>query len=485
MRVWSAYTPKFNNVKKPFMEFDQSEENQEVTVSKFESMLKTNSVFFFDSNEFENIIHHYLESGKIALAKKAIKLGLSQHPSSLNLKLFQVEILIFENKLNEADRLLTPLFEIEPNNEELYIQKANIYSKKDQHEKAIDVFKSAIKISDDCADLYSLIGMEYLFLDQFQEAKENFIKCIELDVEDYSALYNIIYCFDFLDDTNGAIEYLNSYLDKNPYCEVAWHQLGKQYTESKELIKAITAFDFAIISDDTFIGAYLEKAKVLEKLKRFEEAIENYKITIAIEDSNPYALIKIGYCFERLGNEELALQHYYLAVEEDPALDKGWMRITKFFNSKKDYLKALFYINKAIDIDPESASYWRLYSTINERLNKLEEAERGYKKTLELGDNELNTWLSRGDILIKLGEDEAAKFNFVQALEYHPKSEDLEFRLSGVCLKLNNMEAGYAHLLTGLHINSEHVFILEELFPEVYNRKAVLQLIENFKNTYK
>ena len=161
------------------------------------------------------------------------------------------------------------------------------------------------------------------------------------------------------------------------------------------------------------------------------------------------------------------------------------MRITKFFNSKKDFLKALFYINKAIDIDAENGSYWKLYSTINERLNKLEEAERGYKKTLELGDSKLNTWLSRGDILIKLGEDEAAKFNFVQALEYHPKSEELEFRLSGVCFKLNNTEAGYAHLLTALHINSDYEFILEELFPEVYNRKAVLQLIENFKNTYK
>jgi hypothetical protein len=67
-------------------------------------------------------------------------------------------------------------------------------------------------------------------------------------------------------------------------------------------------------------------------------------------------------------------------------------------------------------------------------------------------------------------------------LEYHPNNEELEFRLSGVCLKLNNSEAGYAHLLTALHINSEHVFILEELFPEVYNSKAVLQLIENFKN---
>ena len=466
-----------------FMEFDQSEENQHVTVSKFESMLKTNNVCFFDSNEFENIIHHYLENGKVSLAKKAIKLGLSQHPSSLNLKLFQVEILIFENKLNEADRLLSPLFEIEPNNEELYIQKANIYSKKDQHQKAIEIFKSAVEISDDCSDLYSLIGMEYLFLDKFQEAKLNFMKCIELDLENYSALYNIIYCFDFLDDSDGAIVYLTNYLEKNPYCEVAWHQLGKQYNTTKELLKAVTAFDFAIISDETFVGAYLEKAKVLENLNRFEEAIENYEITLAIENTNPFALIKIGYCYEKLEKLELALQYYLKAVEEDPALDKGWMRITKFFNSKKEYLKALYYINKAIEIDSENSSYWILYSNINERLNKLEEAERGYKKTLELGDVELNIWLSRGDILIKLGEYEAASFNFTQALEYYPNSEELEFRLSGICLKLNDSETGYAHLLTALLINSEHVFILEELFPDVYNRKAVLQLIENFKNT--
>jgi hypothetical protein len=70
-------------------------------------------------------------------------------------------------------------------------------------------------------------------------------------------------------------------------------------------------------------------------------------------------------------------------------------------------------------------------------------------------------------------------------LEFYPKSEELEFRLSGVCLKLNNTDAGYAHLLTGLHINIDHVFILEELFPKVYQQKAVLQLIENFKNSYK
>ena len=50
--------------------------------------------------------------------------------------------------------------------------------------------------------------MEYLFLDNYEEAKLHFMKCIDLDLEDYSSLYNIIYCFEFLDQTEKAIEYL-------------------------------------------------------------------------------------------------------------------------------------------------------------------------------------------------------------------------------------------------------------------------------------
>ena len=81
------------------MLLSHNEENN-FSLTRFESMLKTNDVLFFDSDEFENIIHYYLENGKITLAKKAVRLGLSQHPSSVNLKLLRVEILVFEDKLD-------------------------------------------------------------------------------------------------------------------------------------------------------------------------------------------------------------------------------------------------------------------------------------------------------------------------------------------------------------------------------------------------
>jgi tetratricopeptide (TPR) repeat protein len=465
------------------MEFSQFDDNENLSLLKFESMLKTNNVLFFDSNEFENIIHYYLENGKIALAKKAIKLSLEQHPDSINLKLFQVEVYVFENKLNEASKLLDILYQLEPNNEEVFIQKANILSKQDEHQKAIDTLRIALDFTEESADLYSLIGMEHLFLDQFEEAKNSFMKCLEVDLEDYSALYNIIYCFDFLQQTDDAIEYLTHYLDKNPYCEVAWHQLGKQYFAKKEYQKALAAFDFAIISDEVFIGAYLEKGKVLEKLKQYSEAIESYKITLALDDPTSFALLRIGHCYEKLGQYDLAVQHYYKTVEEDPLLDKGWIAITKYYNKIQDYQNALHYINKAINIDEDNVVYWKLYAQINQRLNFLEEAERGYKRTLELGNYELDTWISRGDILIKLGEYEAAIYNFEQCIEFYPESEEVEYRLAGLKLKLQNISEGVIHLNNALTLNFDYNFILEELFPTIYKRPSVAKIIAQFKNT--
>jgi tetratricopeptide (TPR) repeat protein len=461
------------------MQLPPPDEHNNISLSRFESMLKTNSVLFFDADQFEEIIHHYLENGKIALAKKATKLGLQQHPSSTNLKLFQVEMYIFENELDTADILLDELYQIEQSNEEIYIQKANILSRRDQHKDAIGLLEKALQITLDESDVRSLIGMEYLFLEDYENAKYNFMKCLEQDETDYSALYNIIYCFEYLEQTESAIEYLNLFLNKNPYSEVAWHQIGKQYIIQEEYKKALAAFDFAIISDDRFIGAYLEKGKVLEKMKRYKEAIESYTITLGLDDPTSFALLRIGKCYEKSGNDELAIQFYTKCVEEDALLDKGWIAITDFYYKNKDYKKALYFIDKAINIDSENVHYWKRYAKINKRLQWFEEAEVGYRKALELGNYELETWLTRCDILIKLGEYEAAINNLNQAGEFYPDSAEIEFRLAGIYFYKAERTDGVFHLKNALNIEADYVIILEEIFPQVLDLDRVKEIIKN------
>ena len=287
-----------------------------------------------------------------------------------------------------------------------------------------------------------------------------------------------MYCFDFLNQRKEAIDYLSMYLNTNPYCEVAWHQLGKQYFDDKDYEKALTAYDFAIISDDTFIGAYLEKGKVLEKLKRYNEAIENYRITLELDDPTAFAYLRIGRCFEKLGADDLALQHFTKCVHEDPLLDKGWIALTDQYLKKLDYQKALYFINKAIDIDEDNVLYWKRYAKINNRLKFYEEAERGYRKSLELGNYELETWITRCDILINLGEYNVAINNLLQAEEFYPDTAEIEYRLSGLHFLLNEGEKGYFHLNNGLKIDPEYHIIIEELFPMVFQRKSVKDVIK-------
>ena len=457
---------------------DEEDDDYQVSLSKFESMLKTNKVLFFDSEEFEEIILHYLDMGKANLAKKALKLALEQHPKSTGLKLVQVEMLVYDDKLDIAEKMLNELYAIEPTNEEIYIQKANIYSKRDNHEKAVELLKEALKYTDDLADVYNLIGMEYLFMDNLELAKENFIRCLDEDLEDQSALYNVVYCHEFLDQNQEAIDYLLQYIDKNPYSEIAWHQVGRLYYGLKNYPEAVRAFEYATYIDDEFVGAFMENGKALEKLKRYEEAIENYQKTIDLDDPTSYALLRIGKCHERLGNKAEALKFFNQTVHEDPLLDKGWIAITDFYARLKNYPKALFYVNKALEIDDQNKAYWKRYASINKAMNFYEEAEFGYRKAVSLGDATLDIWLYWVDILQFLGEFEASILALMQASEFFPDQAQIEYRLAGLNFMLADDKKGSFHLTNALRINFEDKNILEDLFPVVWARRKVQNYIK-------
>jgi tetratricopeptide (TPR) repeat protein len=463
------------------MHLSQEEDDYNLSLSKFESMLKTNKILFFDSEEFEDIILHYMDIGKSALAKKALKLALEQHPKSTGLKLVQIEMLVFDDKLDLAEKMLNELYALEPTNEEIYIQKANICSKRDQHEKAVEYLKIALKYTDDFADVYNLIGMEYLFMDNLELAKENFIKCLEEDPEEQSSLYNVVYCFEFLDQLQEAIDYIKKYIDTNPYSEISWHQLGRLNYELKKYDEALTAFEYATLIDEEFLGAHMEKAKALERLKRYDEAIESYKETIRLDDATSYALLRIGKCYEKLGDKEQALQYFNKTVHEDPLLDKGWIAITDFYFRQENFSKALYFVEKALEIDNENKLYWRRYASINKALNLFEEAEYGYRKAVECGDFQLDTWLYWTDILQYLGEFEAASQTLIHAGEYYPDKYEVEYRLAGISFILHQTEKGIFHLSNGLRQSYKNKKILKDLFPVVWDKEIVQDCINKYK----
>lgn len=452
-----------------------------MSLVKFESMLKTNSIYFFDLVEFEEIIIHYLDVGKISLAKKALKLGLEQHPQSVDLKLLQVELYLTDNEVEKASKLLKRIALIAPNNDEVFIQRATISSKKGFHKEAIIHLEKALDLTDDPFDIWSLLGMEFLYLDNFDNARFYFEKCVAEDVEDYAALYNIVYCFDMEQKHQEAVVYLNNYVDKNPYCEVAWHQLGRQYFILQRYNEALTAFDYAVLIDESFIGGYLEKAKTLEELGNYKEAIDNYLISLELDDPTAFAYVRVGECYEKLEQVEAAISYYKKAVHEDPLLDKGWILLTDIYFNKANYQKAAYYLAKAIAIEDDNFLYWRRYAEINLKLNFFEEAVFGFNSCLQLGDTSLEVYVGLSDVFSFLGEFKKALNVLLNANKIYKNLAEIQYRLAGLFYVLNKENYTKSHLIEGLKIDYDYHTIVNELFPAFLDHKGFQELIINFK----
>jgi len=460
-----------------------SDENDDLPLAKFELMLKTNSVYFFDSNEFEEIILYYIDNGKISLAKKALQLGLTQHPESVAIRLVQVELLILDEKLETAEKILFQLEEIEPSNEEIHIQNASIHSKRGHHEKAVQSLKTALLFAEDEADILSMIGMEYLYLDDYVTALENFAKCLDVEYENYSSLYNVIYCYDMLEQNKEAIEYLKNYIDKDPYSEIAWHQLGRQYFIVKNYEKALEAFDYAILIDKKFIGAHLEKAKTLEALKRYEDAINYYQATMELDTPTSFAYLRIGKCYEKMKKPKMAIDFYNKTVNEDPLLDKGWLALTNIFIKNNNFQKALFFIKKALSIDEENHLYWHKYAQINLKLNLFEEAAQAYYKCIGLEDDRLDVYIALADVLHFVGEFEEAIQVLFDAKEKYKNHAEITYRLAGLLLIIQKDKDGFLFLENSLKINYDYHHVIKDIFPTIFIREEVISLVEKFNKS--
>ncbi len=439
------------------------------SIIKFESMIKSNKFLFFDTEEFESIIIYYLESGNSSMANKALKMAIEQYPKNTSILLLKVEALIFENKIEEAEKIIDSLYEIDKNNSEIIIQKSRILSKRKKHSKSINLLK---KIDKDCefySDALIMTGKEYLFIDNFENAKEKFKEYIKDYQLDYAVLNNLLYCFDALGNTDDTINYLNNFLEENPYCEVAWHQLGKQYLKKELFKEALTAFDFAIISDDSFVGAYLEMGKVLEKLNKINQAIEQYEIVTKIDEPNPFALYRIACCHNKLGNIELAISYYIKTVTEDPVHDSAWMSLATNYYKQKDYLEAKNHLIKAIEIDSENIKYWELYCKINLDLNNNEEVEISFKEILSLGNLSLSTLIFLTKTLIQIPVNESLSNEFLIKIDALPNSLLSEKKyISYVILHNTNQTIKANFNLKEAYFHNPAIYdYFEDIFPTI------------------
>lgn len=193
--------------------------------------------------------------------------------------------------------------------------------KKNNFEKAIQMFDKAIELNPNNANAYKYRGDVYM-LTNLEKAIEDYTKAIELKPNYISAYSSraAIYCFPFCDHLplSKAIEDYATIINYNTnFCD-AYENLGEIFFENKEYECADICFTRAIELRPKVFSYYIKRGKNYLELQEYENAIKDFNTALAVDDNIhiiDWAYISFGEAYNLLKDYNKAIEFYTKAIE--------------------------------------------------------------------------------------------------------------------------------------------------------------------------
>jgi tetratricopeptide (TPR) repeat protein len=90
------------------------------------------------------------------------------------------------------------------------------------------------------------------------------------------------------------------------------------------------------------------------KVKKFDEAIKDYKKIVALEPKKAASYASLGYAYSVRGDTEKAIENYLIAINHDREDDEVYANLGEAYEKKGLYKEALKAYTSAYEINPES-----------------------------------------------------------------------------------------------------------------------------------
>jgi len=312
-------------------------------VHRYERSVKENHNDYFDVDELEAIIEHYIFKKKFKNASRVISFGQKLHPDSMVLKTEQVALFMEIDENEKALLLIDNLLLVEPDNIELLFLKGEILLALEKNEDAKKIFVQIMESESNDSDIYLDIAYLYIEKTDFETAIVFLEKGFNISPEDPDIWFEQAFCYEQTGERQMAIQIYNNILDVNPYSNEAWFNLGQLFFLEEEYEKAAEAFDFAYVTGNNDHGALLQKAHALFQCDKFQKALEEYDEYARLVAYTSFSYVYIGECYEKMEDFDSAKKMYQLALEKDPQNADAWTGLCICSMEQEQFAESLTY----------------------------------------------------------------------------------------------------------------------------------------------
>lgn len=186
-------------------------------------------------------------------------------------------------------------------------------------------FYKAVECSTDdgeTVDSICAIAQDCIDAQNFREAVFYLERGDRIRALPFEYFNDFAFCYDRLDEPQRAVEFYDKYLDRNPFNDVVWFNMGTVQARLKDFDKAIEAFEYSIALNGGNSSSLYNLAVVYMNLQRYREAADVFERFVEI-DSDILGRLGLGESYIRLERHEDAIRQFEMVLSDGERVAEG------------------------------------------------------------------------------------------------------------------------------------------------------------------
>lgn len=274
-----------------------------------------------------------------------------------------------------------------PNNAQLYADRASIYVLNNQFDEAVNDLQRSIKLDSTQADFYVLLATLQFRNRKPAEAMTLVKKAVQVNPNHVPANLKLGEMFMYAENYEKAFEHINLALKQDVYNAEGYFLKGMIYKLTGDTAKAVSSFQTCVEQNADFYDAYLQlgliyaaaqnnlalayynnalqvrpnsteamynKAMFLQSMQQFSEADLVYKQILQIDPNYYIAYYNMGYLRLVYTEDYDSAAHLFtLAIDNDPQYFEAYYNRGYAYELMENNAKAIADYKKALEIQPD------------------------------------------------------------------------------------------------------------------------------------
>ena len=341
-----------------------------------------------EGNEYRVLGDYYVSTGELDKATAEFGALSTQYPKDLNVKKDYIDLLLQQNKLEEARKLDDEILKKNPKDTGALMLRGRIQSLNGQFLEATSTLQDALKNSPENALGHYELGLAFSKTGDWGRAEQEWREAIKLQPHMMDA-------------------------------QLALAQIAVMKNDRESLSQTAEQIIVGLPFDPR---GYILRADAESAAKQETAAETDINKAISVAPQNPLAYVAMGHWFARQDKFRDAQKYYEQALDRDPNQFAALDGVVTILVKQKQNAEAQKRIEQQLSKAPNNDSYYTLLGGLQAGNKDLPGAEASLQKAVSLNKNNLAALALLAKVELSQGDNDKALTTAYKSIQDNPKS---------------------------------------------------------------